>query len=204
MESKAVLLIVDVQNDFCPGGALQIINGDKVVEPINRAIKYFTAAGLPILASRDWHPPDTTHFITSGGVWPVHCVQGTSGAEFHPGLLLPEETVVLSKGINPELDGYSAFDGVTGDGRTLTKLLRHLHARRLYICGLATDYCVLCTTLEALRNGLNVTVLTDAVAGVNIVPGESACAIEDMVKAGAQLAIVEELQGLLGLELRRK
>jgi nicotinamidase/pyrazinamidase len=203
MENKTALLIVDVQNDFCPGGALQIQNGDRVVEPINRAIKYFSAAGLPIMASRDWHPPKTGHFRESGGVWPVHCVQGTAGAEFHPGLRLPKETVVLSKGINPELDGYSAFDGVTGNGRTLTKLLRHLKVQRIYICGLATDYCVLCTTLEALRNGLHVTVLTDAVAGVDIVPGESACAIEDMVKAGAQLAIVDELQGLLGLELRR-
>jgi nicotinamidase/pyrazinamidase len=204
MENKTALLIVDVQNDFCPGGALEIQNGVRVVEPINRAIKYFSAARRPIMASRDWHPPVSGHFRDSGGVWPVHCVQGTTGAEFHPNLHLPKETVVLSKGINPELDGYSAFDGVTGNGRTLTKLLRHLKVQRIYICGLATDYCVLCTTLEALRNGLHVTVLTDAVAGVNIVPGESACAIEDMVKAGAQLATVDELQGLLGLELRRK
>jgi nicotinamidase/pyrazinamidase len=204
MENKTALLIVDVQNDFCPGGALQIMNGDRVVEPVNRAVKYFVAAGLPILASRDWHPPETRHFSTSGGVWPVHCVRGTAGAEFHPDLHLPEETVVLSKGINPELDGYSAFDGVTGDGRTLSKLLRDLDVQRIYICGLATDYCVLCTTLEALRNGLHITVLTDAVAGVDIVPGESACAIEDMVKAGAQLSTVGELQGLLGLELSQE
>jgi nicotinamidase/pyrazinamidase len=204
MKSKTALLIVDVQNDFCPGGALQILNGDRVVEPINRAITYFSAAGLPILASRDWHPPKTRHFRESGGVWPVHCVQGTAGAEFHPDLHLPEETVVLSKGINPELDGYSAFDGVTGDGRTMAALLRDLDVQRIYICGLATDYCVLCTALEALRNGLHITVLTDAVAGVDIVPGESTCAIEDMVKAGAQLATVDELQGLLGLELRRE
>lgn len=199
MESKAALLIVDVQNDFCPGGALQILNGNRVVEPINRAVKYFVAAGLPVLASRDWHPPETKHFRTSGGVWPVHCVQGTAGAAFHPGLLLPEGTVVLSKGINPELDGYSAFEAVTGDGRMLAELLSDLDVRSLYISGLATDYCVLCTTVEALRNGLKVTVLTDAVAGVDIVPGESACAIEDMVNAGAQLATVEELLAGSGL-----
>lgn len=201
MESKAALLIVDVQNDFCPGGALQIQNGDRVVEPINRAIKYFAAARLQILASRDWHPPKTTHFRTSGGVWPVHCVQGTDGAAFHPGLLLPEESVVLSKGINPELDGYSAFEAITGDGMMLTELLQELGVRQLYISGLATDYCVLCTTLEALRNGFKVSVLTDAVAGVDIVPGESACAIEDMVNAGAQMVTVEELPVLLGLKL---
>jgi len=199
MESKAALLIVDVQNDFCPGGALPIPNGDRVVEPINRAVKYFSAAGLQILASRDWHPPKTRHFRTSGGVWPVHCVQGTGGAAFHPGLLLPEESVVLSKGINPELDGYSAFEAITGDGRTLTELLQNLGVSQLYISGLATDYCVLCTTLEALRNGFKVTLLTDAVAGVDIVPGEAACAIEDMVNAGARMATVEDLPAILGL-----
>ena len=199
MESKAALLIVDVQNDFCPGGALQITNGDRVVEPINRAAQLFAAAGLPVLASRDWYPPTTRHFRNFGGIWPVHCVQGTMGAAFHPALRLPEGTVVLSKGINPELDGYSAFEGVTVDGEMLEEVLRELQVRKLYISGLATDYCVLCTTREALRNGFEVTVLTDAVAGVDIVPGESACAIEDMKSAGAQLATVEGLQVRLGM-----
>lgn len=193
MENYAALLIVDVQNDFCPGGALQILKGDRVVKPINRAVELFCAAGLPVLASRDWHQPDTRHFRDFGGVWPVHCVQGTPGAAFHPDLRLPEGAVVLSKGINPELDGYSAFEGVTVDGVKLAELLRELQVRKLYICGLATDYCVLCTTREALRNGYEVTVLTDAVAGVDIVPGESAGAIEDMERAGAHLATVDEL-----------
>jgi len=194
MLEKAALLIVDVQNDFCPGGALQITDGDRVVEPINRAAQLFFAAGLPVLASRDWHPPDTRHFRNFGGVWPVHCVQGTQGAAFHPALHLPEGTVVISKGINPKLDGYSAFEGVTADGRTLEELLRELQVRKLYISGLATDYCVLCTTREALRNGFEVTVLTDAVAGVDLVPGESAGAIEEMKRAGAHLATVEGLR----------
>ncbi len=202
-KNKSALLIVDVQNDFCPGGALQIQNGNRVIESINQAVEHFIAAGLPVLASRDWHPPNTRHFRDFGGVWPIHCVQGTEGAAFHPGLLLPERTVVLSKGINPELDGYSAFEGVTADGRMLIELLRELEVRRLYISGLATDYCVLCTTLEALRNGIKVTVLTDAVTGVDIIPGESACALEDMVTAGAKLATVEGLPALLGLEVRR-
>jgi nicotinamidase/pyrazinamidase len=201
MENKAALLIVDVQNDFCPGGALQIQNGDRVVGPINRAITYFATAGWPILASRDWHPAVTTHFRTSGGVWPVHCVQGTDGAAFHPGLRLTEGTIVLSKGTNPELDGYSAFEAMTSDGLMLSELLQGLGVRKLYISGLATDYCVLCTTLEALRNGLKVAVLTDAIAGVNIVPEESACAIEDMINAGAQMITVDELPSLLGLKL---
>ena len=201
MHEKAALLIVDVQNDFCPGGALQITDGDRVVEPINRAAQLFAAAGLPVLASRDWHPPDTRHFRAFGGVWPVHCVQGTSGAAFHPALRLPEGTVVLSKGIDPELDGYSAFEGVTVDGRMLAELLRELQVRKLYISGLATDYCVLCTTREALRSGFEVTVLTDAVAGVDLIAGASADAIEDMEKAGARLATVERLAGMLRPEL---
>lgn len=200
MEGKAALLIVDVQNDFCPGGALQIQNGNRVVEPINRAVTYFHAAGLPILASRDWHPPITRHFRPFGGVWPVHCVQGTEGAAFHPGLFLPDETMLLSKGINPELDGYSAFEAITGDSRTLAELLQELGVRKLYISGLATDYCVLCTTVEALRTGFEVTVLTDAVAGVDIIAGESAVALEDMAKAGAHMALVEDLPAELGLK----
>jgi len=202
MREKAALLIVDVQNDFCPGGALQILGGDRIIEPINRAVRCFVAAGLPVLASRDWHPPNTKHFRLFGGVWPAHCVRGTEGAAFHPVLCLPEETVVLSKGINPEQDGYSVFEGVTGDGRTLLELLHELEVRKLYISGLATDYCVLCTTREALRNGFDVTVLTDAVAGVDIVPGASANAIEEMERAGARLAGVESVTHSVCSELR--
>ncbi len=193
MEKNAALLIIDVQNDFCPGGALQIPDGDRVIEPINRAVVLFSAGGLPVLASRDWHPPVTRHFRDYGGIWPVHCVQGTVGAAFHPGLRLPEETVVFSKGLDPELAGYSAFEGVTDDGRPLAEMLHELEVRRLYVCGLATDYCVLCTTREALRRRFKVTVLTDAVAGVDLLPGESACALEDMKKAGARLGTVEQL-----------
>lgn len=204
MHGKAALLIVDVQNDFCPGGALQIINGDRVLEPINRAAQQFAAARLPVLASRDWHPQVTKHFRDHGGIWPVHCVQGTKGAAFHPALRLPAGTVVFSKGIDTELAGYSAFEGITDEGRPLADLLSELEVRSLYICGLATDYCVLCTAREALRRGLEVTVLTDAVAGVDLVPGESATALEDMKKAGARMATVEGLPGMLRPELPEK
>jgi nicotinamidase/pyrazinamidase len=194
MEMNSALLIVDVQNDFCPGGALQIPDGDRVVEPINRAAQLFAAARLPIFASRDWHPQKSRHFRDFGGVWPVHCVQGTAGAAFHPALYLPEGTIVISKGINPELDGYSAFEGVTADGRMLAELLHDLLVRELYISGLATDYCVLCTTREALRHGFKVTVLTDAVAGVDLNPGASADAVEEMERDGAKFATVDELE----------
>ena len=194
MEDNAALLIVDVQNDFCPGGALQVHDGDRVVGPINRAALCFAAAGLPILASRDWHPPVSRHFREFGGVWPVHCVQGTEGADFYPALRLPEGAVVLSKGTNPEQDGYSAFEGATDDGRPLAAVLKERGVRYLYICGLATDYCVLSTTREALASGFGVTVLTDAVAGVDLLPGASASAIEEMKNAGARLATVAGLQ----------
>lgn len=193
-KDKAALLVVDLQNDFCPGGALQILNGDRVIEPINRALECFKTARLPVLASRDWHPPVTSHFSAFGGSWPVHCVQETRGAAFHPALRLPDDAIVISKGLAVELAGYSAFEGIDDQGRPLAEILNGLGVKKLYVCGLATDYCVLCTTLDALRTGFKVTVLSDAIAGVDVIPGASATAIEKMEKAGAELATVEQLQ----------
>ncbi|MBE0504190.1 MAG: isochorismatase family protein [Desulfuromonadales bacterium] len=193
MPEKAALLIVDVQNDFCPGGALQIRDGDKVIAPINRAAQLFRAASLPVIASRDWHPPQTHHFREFGGDWPVHCVAGTAGAEFHADLQLPEGTVILSKGVDPTLDGYSAFEAVSTDGRQLSELLTELGVQRLYIGGLATDYCVLTTALDARQRGLAVTVLTDAIAAVELFPGDTTAALAKMTGAGAQFAAVAEL-----------
>ena len=197
MPEKAALLIVDVQNDFCPGGALQIHDGDRVIAPLNRAALLFRAAARPVLASRDWHPPQTRHFRDFGGDWPVHCVAGTKGAKFHPALRLPPETIILSKGIDPELDGYSAFEGVSPDGRQLAELLTELGVQRLYIGGLATDYCILATTLEARQRGLAVTVLTDAIAAVESLPGDTNAALAKMRSAGAQLASVADLPNRL-------
>ena len=199
MEKDAALLIVDLQNDFCPGGALQVPDGDRIVGPVNRAAELFASAGLPVLASRDWHPPDTAHFRDYGGLWPLHCVQGTSGADFHPSLRLPAGTIIFSKGINPALDGYSAFEGVTAEGVGLDDLLRELGVRKLYVCGLATDYCVVRTVIEALKSRFEVSLLTDAVAGVDLVPGDSASAIKEMLAAGAQPVTVEELEGTPGI-----
>jgi nicotinamidase/pyrazinamidase len=193
MVEKAALLIVDVQNDFCPGGTLPIPAGDAVIAPLNAAAHLFSAAGLPVLASRDWHPPQTRHFRDFGGNWPVHCVAGTPGAAFHSALQLPPETVILSKGSDPALNGYSAFEGVSPDGRQLAELLRAMGVQRLYVGGLATDYCVLITTLEARQRGLAVTVLTDAIAAVELVPGDTSAALAEMKRAGAQFASVAEL-----------
>ncbi len=191
MEAQAALLIVDVQNDFCPGGALQVTDGDRVVAPINRAAERFAAAGRPVLATRDWHPPQTRHFREFGGSWPVHCVQGTPGSDFHPDLRLPQGALVLSKGCNPEQDGYSAFDGVDEAGRALKTVLLELGVRQLYLAGLATDYCILFTAREALRNGFQVTVLIDAVAGVDVIPGDAERALEELTDLGGRLLKVE-------------
>lgn len=197
MPEKAALLIIDVQNDFCPGGALQIRDGDRVIAPLNAAAQLFNAAAQPVLASRDWHPPQTRHFRDFGGDWPVHCVAGTTGAAFHPDLQLPPETVILAKGIDPALDGYSAFEGISPDGRQLAEFLNEMGVQRLYIGGLATDYCVLATTLEARQRGLAVTVLTDAIAAVESLPGDGVAALAKMIGAGALLASVADLPGRL-------
>lgn len=193
MPEKAALLIVDLQNDFCPGGALPVAAGDQVIAPLNAAAQLFSAAALPILASRDWHPPQTRHFRDFGGNWPVHCVAGTPGAAFPAALKLPPETVILSKGIDPALDGYSAFEGISPDGTPLAELLTELGVQRLYIGGLATDYCVLATTLEARQRGLAVTVLSDAIAAVELAVGDASAALARMQEAGAEFARVTDL-----------
>lgn len=193
MERNAALLVVDVQNDFCHNGALPVPDGERVVAPLNRALECFAKAGRPVLASRDWHPPATKHFQEYGGAWPVHCLQGTPGAAFHPELKLPPGTVVLSKGIDPKQDGYSAFEAVADDGRTLDEVLTSQGVRHLYIGGLASDYCVRSSVLDALRLDFCVTVLSDGVAGVDVQPGDSARALEEMSRAGAHFCTVDEL-----------
>lgn len=181
----AAVLIVDVQNDFCAGGALPVRDSDRVVESLNGYIREAVARGMPIYSSRDWHPSRSTHFAAYGGVWPVHCVQGTRGARFHPSLLLPPTTVVISKGEAPEAEGYSAFEGRAADGMLLLDRLRKDEITHLYVGGLATDYCVKASVLDALSAGLKVTVLPDAVAGVDVHPGDSVRALDEMRQRGA-------------------
>ena len=187
------LVIVDVQNDFCPGGTLAVAGGDRVAAPLARLAARCAAAGLPVFASRDWHPPDTAHFQDAGGPWPVHCVRDTPGAELHPDLVLPPEAVILSKGVDPQADGYSAFEARDETGRDLVELLRAAGVDHLLVGGLATDYCVRATALAALARGLRVSLLTDAVAGVNVQPGDADRAIEEMVAAGAQLTTTDQV-----------
>ncbi len=175
------LIIVDVQNDFCPGGALAVAEGDQVVPVLNRWISKAHEADIPIFASRDWHPPDHISFQQQGGPWPPHCVQGTHGAEFHPDLNLPAETAIVTlKGDTPDRDAYSAFDGTN-----LASELRARNVKRLWVGGIATDYCVKATVLDGLQEGFDVCVIEDAIRAVNINPDDGQRAINDMRQAGA-------------------
>ena len=193
MHRRAALLVVDVQLDFCPGGALAVSEGDAVVPVLNRYLSIFWQRGSPIFASRDWHPAESAHFREFGGAWPAHCVQGSPGARFHPGLLLPEGTIVISKGTTRWDEGYSALQGVTENGTPLAMLLRHMAMDRLFVGGLATDYCVKESVLDALREGFAVTLLSDAVRAVELQPGDAERATREMVAAGASLATLDTI-----------
>ncbi len=192
MAAETALLIVDVQNDFCPGGALAVNEGDQVIPPLNEAATAVAQRGGLVLASRDWHPRQTKHFAEFGGKWPVHCVQGTEGAAFHPNLRLPEGTIIISKGTGTEDDGYSAFEGHTDTGETLDAVLREHGVKRLLVGGLATDYCVRASALDALKHGYEVIVLTDAIRGVDLQSGDSERALQEMQAAGARLMTTAE------------
>jgi nicotinamidase/pyrazinamidase len=172
---------VDVQNDFCPGGALAVERGDEVIAPLNRLIDEFLERGDTVVKSRDWHPPVTKHFADYGGTWPVHCVQNTRGAEFHPGLSDDSRVQVVSKGLGDE-DSYSAFDG-TG----LAEQLRGRGVREVWVGGLATDYCVKNTVLDALGEGFRVVAVSDAMRPVEVRPGDGERAVAEMRAAGAAI-----------------
>jgi nicotinamidase/pyrazinamidase len=187
-ESRSALLLVDVQKDFCAGGALAVPGGDRVVPVLNRHIAEAVARGWPVYASRDWHPATSRHFRAYGGEWPPHCVQGTEGARFHEELRLPPSTIVISKGESPDSQGYSPFEGQTINGGTFLSDLQQREIDHLYVGGLATDYCVKHAVVDALRSGLKVTVLADAIAGVDVQPGDSERALAEMQAAGAELA----------------
>lgn len=177
------LLLVDVQRDFLPGGSLAVPQGDRVVAPLNRCVEAFVARGRPVFASRDWHPADHCSFREQGGPWPPHCVADSDGAAFAEGLRLPPMAMVVSKATSPERDAYSAFAGTD-----LQQQLRTQGVRRLVVGGLATDYCVLQTVIDACRAGFEVVVLRDAIAAVQAHPGDGDDALARMQQAGATLA----------------
>lgn len=188
------LLAVDIQNDFCPGGALAVPGGDQVVPIMNEYARRFAHAGKPVFASRDWHPEQTTHFNTRGGMWPPHCVQDTPGARFHPDLQLPAGTVIVSKGMGPEEDAYSAAQARAADGTPFLELLRRHGVDHLYVGGLATDYCVKSSALDARKAGLRVTLLIDATRGVDVQPGDTERAITEMLNAGVEVTTLAKLR----------
>jgi nicotinamidase/pyrazinamidase len=179
---KKALIVVDVQNDFCPGGSLAVANGDEVVAPLNKLVKEFLDRGEPVYKTRDWHPEKARHFAVYGGVWPIHCVQGTHGAEFQRDLLDDPRITIISKGTDESADGYSGFDGTN-----LAQLLRNGGVEEVWIGGLATDYCVKHTVLGARREGFTVKALADAMRAVNVKPEDGAQAIEEMRAAGAEI-----------------
>ena len=181
VEKKQALIVVDLQNDFCPGGTLAVAQGDEVVEPLNRLIDEFLAKGAPVFKTRDWHPPTTKHFAKFGGTWPVHCVQNTKGAQFHPQLKDDPRIHIISKGLG-DTDCYSGFDETD-----LDEQLRQNGVEEVLVGGLTTDYCVKNTVLDALKNGYRVKALEDAIRAVDLQPGDGDRAIEEMRAAGAEV-----------------
>lgn len=193
MKAKKALLVVDIQNDFCPGGALGVAEGDKIIPGLNRYIEIFSERALPVFITRDLHPENTRHFKKFGGVWPEHCVEGTEGAEFHPDLKVPPGAVIISKGMDPREDSYSAFQGADPGGTGLSERLKDYGVDEIFVGGIATDFCVKYTALDALRAGLKVNILMDAIKGVNLKPADSEEAIEEMAAKGAMKITFQEI-----------
>ena len=184
--TKQALIVVDVQNDFCPGGTLAVPHGDEVIAPLNKLIDEFLDRGDPVYKSRDWHPRSTRHFSAYGGTWPVHCVQNTKGAQFHPALRDDPRIKIVSKGLG-ETDGYSAFDETD-----LGSQLHNAGVHELIVGGLATDYCVKNTVLDALGQGFKVKAVEDAMRPVELQPGDGERAIEEMRAAGAEIVSTDD------------
>ena len=180
IQSGDALILVDIQNDFLPSGALAVPRGDEVIAVLHGYIKRFESRGLPIYATRDWHPPDHSSFKEKGGIWPVHCVAGSPGAEPPASFHLPRSAIIVRKGTSSDREAYSGFQGTT-----LAADLKATGVRRLFIGGLATDYCVLNTVMDALEHGFDVILLADAIRAVNVHAGDGDQAFDKMVQRGA-------------------
>lgn len=188
--SWSALIVVDVQNDFCPGGALPVPGGNDIIPVLNRYIGVFNSKKLPIYATRDWHPENHISFKTRGGPWPPHCIQNTWGAQFHPDLNIPlHNTIVISKAVEPDREAYSGFEGTN-----LEADLKSRGVRRVFIGGLATDYCVKETVMDALKIGFEVVLLEDASRGVDVNAGDSEKAINEMILNGAIAVRFEDIR----------
>ena len=184
------LIVVDVQNDFLPGGSLAVTGGDAVISPLNQYIGMFAIDRLPVVATRDWHTADHCSFVEQGGPWPPHCIAGTRGAQFSGELALPERAIIVSKADRKDKDAYSGFEGTD-----LASRLENLEITRLFIGGLATDYCVLNTVLDGLRQGFDVLLLNDAIRAVNLEPDDGRQAVGRMTDEGAVAVDLDMLAG---------
>jgi len=180
MKTRRALIVVDFQKDFCPGGALPVKNADTIVEPTNRLISKFLDEGSPVFFTRDWHPRDHCSFRPDGP-WPPHCVKNTPGAGFHPSLIVPKGAPIISKATTKNSDAYSGFEGTD-----LAERLRNARVGEVYVAGLATDYCVKNTALDAVLDGFRVDVVSDCVKGVNVKPQDSANAFRAMLSKGVR------------------
>ena len=192
-DARTALVVVDLQNDFAdPAGGLSVAGGDAIVPLVNAQAREATESGALVVATQDWHPESTPHFAKDGGIWPVHCVGGTWGAELHPAFELAADAPRVRKGTNGE-DGYSGFtmrDPESGAeiSTELETLLREAGVERVVVCGLATDYCVKATALDAARLGFETAVLSGAIAAVNLEPGDGDRALDEMREAGVAVA----------------
>ena len=190
----AALILVDIQNDFCPGGALAVNEGDQIVPAVNRLIPGFPL----VISTQDWHPENHISFKEQGGPWPPHCVQGTRGAELHSALKTDTIAHYFRKASSPDKDDYSEFAGKDDRGRSLDQVLKGHGVKTLYAVGLATDYCVLETVIDGLRLGYEVYAVTDAMRAVNVNPADGEKALQQMASSGAHLVTSEEVLNLAG------
>jgi len=177
LTDRDALIVVDMQNDFMPGGRLPVPEADRIIPSVNRYCNLFHDRGLPVFATRDWHPENHVSFDINGGRWPVHCVQWSRGADFVDGLELPPDTFIINKGDRPELEAYSGFQGTV-----LDSLLKERGVKRVFVCGVATEFCVKNTCLGALNLGYTVFLLKDGVKGLNRNSEEEA--LKDLLRAG--------------------
>ena len=194
-DQHSALLLVDLQNDFFPGGALAVPGADVLIPLMNTYIKHFSRQGWSILATRDWHPANHTSFTEQQGAWPMHCVQGSRGAQFHSDLVMPPGMMVISKGTDAKKDARSGFDGTS-----LADRLEDLNVHTLFVLGLAADYCLKHTVLDGCKHGFRVVLLTDAAKWVNRKPDDSPKALKEMADAGAFLANIRDI-GIAGSAL---
>nr|WP_255454041.1 MULTISPECIES: nicotinamidase [unclassified Thermococcus] len=175
------MIVVDMQKDFMPGGALPVPDGDKIIPKVEEYIRRFKEKGALVVATRDWHPPNHISFKEQGGPWPKHCVQNTEGAKFV--VKLPEDAIIISKADKPDKEAYSGFEGTN-----LAEILKEKGIKKVYICGVATEYCVKATALDALKHGFDVYILKDAIRGIN--PEDEEKALKELEEKGAKIVML--------------